>query len=61
MIDLQSCYDRQLGEIVVIMQESVRVKRLPIKSFTKLFPIIKHYIYTSYRISLSYYRGFNEK
>ena len=43
------------------MKESVRVERLLFKLFAKLLPITEYHVYTSYGVSLNYYRGANEK
>ena len=61
MMDLKSCYDWQLAEIGLIVQESIGVQRSPIKLFSKLLLIMEHYICISYRVSKEFYRGFNEK
>ena len=57
MTDLQVCYDRQLVEIGLIIQESVEVQRLLIKLIAKILPIIEHHICTSFGASKEYYRG----
>ena len=61
MIDLKLCYNQQLVEIDSIVQELVRVERLSVKLFTKLLPIMEHYICTSHRTSKEFYSGVNEK
>ena len=50
MINLKSCYDRQLAQIESMVQELVGVERLQIKLFAKLIPVIEYYIYTSLKI-----------
>ena len=61
MMDLKSYYDRHLVEIGSIIQELVGVKRLKIKSFSKLILVIEYHICTSYGTSTEFYRGLQEK
>ena len=55
LTDLQACYDRQLPNYASIIEELVGIERSPIKLFTKVLPILKHYIYTGYGISNQFY------
>ena len=57
LTNLQSCYDRQLPNFMSIIKESIGIEWASIKLFTKVLPVFKHYIYTSYSISTDYYRG----
>ena len=48
---LQVCYNRQLPNYTSIMKESVRIEYDLIYLFTKVLPVFKYYIYTSFGIS----------
>ena len=52
MTNLQAYYDRQLPKIGAIVEESVGIEHKPIQLIVKVLPIMKHYIFTSYRDSL---------
>jgi len=55
LTNLKSYYDRQLPNLVSIIEESTSIERAPIKLFTKVLPRFKRYICTGYRISSRYY------
>ena len=55
--DLQSYYNRQLGNIGSIIEESVGRNRSAIKFFTRLMPRFYHYVSTGYGVSNEYYGG----
>ena len=54
--NLESCYDRQLGHIVSIVKELIRIDRNGVKLITKVLPVLQHYVYTGFGISKMYYR-----
>ena len=45
----------------MIIKESIGIERKLIKLIAKLLPMIKHYIYTAYRVSENYYSRYNDK
>ena len=60
MSDLEACYDRKLPNIGGIVEESVGVNIESIKLITKLLPMCKHFIRTTYGVSKYSYSGMNE-
>ena len=61
MTDLKSCYNRQLSQMESIIEESIGIKRKPIKLIAKLLPVMKHHICTAYGASEKYYSGKQDK
>ena len=57
LTDLQSCYNRYLLNFASIIEELIGIERAPIKLFTKVLLVFKHYICTGYSISTDYYGG----
>jgi len=57
LTDLQSCYDCQLANIGGIIEESVGRDYIAIKLIIKVIPNWRHYIWTGFGISESYYEG----
>ena len=55
MTELKSCYDCQLSQMGLIIEESIGIKRKLIKLIAKLLPVMKYYICTAYRVSEKYY------
>ena len=49
--NLEACYDRQLANIGGIVEEVVGVNRNVIRTIIKDLLVLKHYIYTGFRIS----------
>ena len=49
--NLEACYDRQLANIGGIVEEVVGVNRNVIRTIIKALLVLKHYIYTNFRIS----------
>ena len=44
-----------------ILEESIEIERAVIKLISKVLPIFKRHIYTSYRISTRCYRGVKDE
>ena len=61
MTDLKVYYNRQLHEIGLIVEESIRIKRKPIQLIAKALPIIEYHICMSFGVSSEFYRGINNK
>ena len=55
LIDLQSCYNRQLPNFTSIIKESIDIQREPIKLFIIVLLVFKHFIYTRYSLSFKFY------
>jgi len=55
--DLEACYDRQLANIGSIVKESVSINRKIAQLIAKVIPVFKHYVCTSYGISIHFYSG----
>ena len=55
MIDLKSCYNRQLLQIRSIIEESVGIERKLIKLIANLLLVMKYHVCTVYSVSESYY------
>ena len=50
-MDLESCYNRQLVNLISIVLESISIDRKAIKLTIKVISSITHYICTEYGIS----------
>ena len=61
IIDLKSCYDRQLLNIEGTVKESVGRNRQAMKLFIIIMPYFQYYACTYFRISSSFYSGFNKE
>ena len=61
MTDLQSCYSRQLAEIVLILEESIRIERKPIQLIAKVLLVMEYYVHTNYGISTQFCSRIHEK
>jgi hypothetical protein len=51
IIDLEACYDRQLPNIIGIIEEAVRIDRKAIKLITKVLPRMEYFMYMKFGIS----------
>ena len=60
IMNLQSCYDRQLPNVGSIVEELVGCNRNAMKLYTKIMPKLEHYVSTGYGISDGFYGGNTE-
>ena len=49
--DLESCYDRQLANLVSMVEESVGIDRNGVKLIAKVLPVLQYHVYTRFGIS----------
>ena len=61
MTDLQACYDRQLPNVLSIVQESTGMDRKAATLISRTIPSFNHYLCTNYGISDKSYGGIHDQ
>ena len=59
LTDLKACYNRQLLDIISIVEELTGIERELVKLFAKVLLRMKHFISIRFGISNIFYRGSN--
>ena len=58
--DLEAYYDRQLPNLISIIEELIGIDRNTIKLITKVLPIMKHSVCTSFGVSKESYMSIED-
>ena len=58
--DIEACYDRQMIEVCVLVEESIGDNRKVVKLLTKVLPIFEHHVGTANGVSSKKHGRANE-